>query len=106
MISFDDLKNLLIDSKSKSIYRSQLMFRSNKHEIYTVEANKIAPHRDNDKWIVKKNGISTLARGHNSLGWNSLLGFISLLVTVSLQDYLVISRILRFHYQTSMLTLF
>ena len=76
-ISFDDYKNCLLDVKSKSIYRSQLMFRNNKHETHTVEVNKVALNRD-DKQIVKKDGISTLALGHNSLGWNSLLGFISL----------------------------
>ena len=53
MISFDAYKNCLLDSKSKSIYRSQLMFRNNKHEIDTVEVNKVALNRDNDKQIVK-----------------------------------------------------
>ena len=71
-------KNCLLDVKSKSIYKSQLMFRNNKHEIHTVEVNKVALNRDDDKRIVKKDGISTLARGHCSLAWNSLLGFISL----------------------------
>ena len=33
-ISLDDYKNCLLDSESKSIYRSQLMFRNNKHEIH------------------------------------------------------------------------
>ena len=59
-----------------SIY--QLMFRNNKHEIHTVEVNKVALSKDDDKQIVKKDGISTLAQGHNSLFWNSLLGFILL----------------------------
>ena len=110
-ISFDDYKNCLLDVKSKSIHRSQLMFRNNKHEIHIVEVNKVAPNRDDDKWIVKKDGISTLACGHNSLGWNSLVRFISLsqsLVMVLLQNStnLIISQMLRSHYQTSMLTLF
>ena len=39
-ISFDDCKNCLLDVKSKSMYRSQLMFRNNKHEIHAVEVNK------------------------------------------------------------------
>ena len=64
----------LLDVKSKSIYRSQLMFRNNKH---TVEVNQVALNRDDNKWIVKKDGISTLARGHYSLCFNSLLGVIS-----------------------------
>ena len=77
-ISFDDYKNCLLNSKSKSIYRSQLMLRNNKHEIHTIEVNKVALNRDDDKRIVKKTGISTLARGQDSLCCNSLLGFISL----------------------------
>ena len=60
-ISFDDYKNCLLDVKSKSIYRSQLMFRN-----------------DDDKSIVKKDGVTTLARGHYSLCFNSLLEIISL----------------------------
>ena len=75
-ISFDDNKNCLLDSKSKSIYRSQMMFRNNNHKIHTVEVNKVALNRDDDKQIVKKDGISTLALGHNSLV--RILGFISL----------------------------
>ena len=67
MIHFDDYKNCLLDVKSKSIYRSQLMFRNNMHEIHTVEVDKVALNRDDDKWIVKKDGISTSGRGHNSL---------------------------------------
>ena len=77
-ISFDDYKNCLLDLKSKSIYWSQLMFGNNKHEIHTVEVNKVAPNRDDNKRILKKDGITTLARGHYSLGWNALLGFLSL----------------------------
>ena len=72
-ISFDDYKNCLLDLKSKSIYRPQLMFGNNKHEIYTVEVNKVALNRDDDKHIVKKDWMSTLARGHNSLCLNYLL---------------------------------
>ena len=45
---------------------------------YTVEINKVALNKDDDKRIVKKDGTSTLAHGHSSLGWNSLLRFISL----------------------------
>ena len=39
------------------------MFENNKHEINTVEVNKVTLNRDDDKGIVKKGGISTLARG-------------------------------------------
>ena len=73
-ISFDDYKNCLLDSKSKSIYKSQLMFRNNKHEIHTVEVNKVALNRHDDKRTVKNDGISTIELGHNSLCWNSYSG--------------------------------
>ena len=73
MISFDDYKNCLLDVKRKSIYRSQLMFRHSKHEIHTVEVNKVALNRNDDKWIVRKDGVSTLVRGHYSLYFNFLL---------------------------------
>ena len=77
-IGFNDYKNCLLDAKSKSIYRRQLMFRNRKHEVYTVEVNQVALNRDDDKRIAKKDRISTLAHGHNSLCWNSSLGEVSL----------------------------
>ena len=55
-ISLDNYKNCLLDSKSKGIYRSQSMFRNNKHEIHMVEVNKVATNSDDDKRIVKKIG--------------------------------------------------
>ena len=45
-------------------YRSRLMFRSSKHEVRTLEVNKLALSRDDDKHITI-NGISSLARGHH-----------------------------------------
>ena len=53
-LDFDDYKKCLFNVKSKSIYRSQLMFRNEKHEIHTVEVNKVALNRDDDKRVVKK----------------------------------------------------
>ena len=83
MLGFDDYKKCLFDpvddmGKSKSIDRQQLMFSIKRHEVHTVEVNKVALNRDDDKRIAKKDGISTLACGHNSLCWNSLLGEVSL----------------------------
>ena len=77
-LGFDDYKECLFNSVGKSIYRSQLMFRNKKHEVHTVEVNKVAQgctrlNRDDETQIAKKDGVSTLARGHNSLCWNSLL---------------------------------
>ena len=61
-ISFGDYKNCLLSGEAS--YRSQLMFRSSKHEVRTLEANKLALSRDDDKHITV-NGISSLARGHH-----------------------------------------
>ena len=60
-ISFEDYKNCLLSGDPS--YRSQLMFRFSKHEVRTLEVNKLAPSRDDDKHITV-NGISSLARGH------------------------------------------
>ena len=43
-----------------------------------VKVNKVALSGDDDKRIVKKDGIGTLARGHQSLYWNPLLSKILL----------------------------
>ena len=60
-ISFEDYKNCL--SGEGPSYRSQLMFRSSKHEVRILEVNKLALSRDDDKRIVVI-GINSLARGH------------------------------------------
>ena len=77
-VDFDNYKKCLFDQVDKSVYRSQLMFRSKKHEVYTIEVNKVALNRNDDKRIAKKDRISTLARGRNSLCWSPLLGEVSL----------------------------
>ena len=61
-ISFDDYKNCLLSGETS--YRSQLTFRSSKHEIRTLEVKKLALSRDDDKHITV-NGINSLARGHH-----------------------------------------
>ena len=60
-ISFKDYKNCLLSGGPS--YRSQLMFRSLKHEVRTLEGNKLVLNRDDDKCITV-NGISSLARGN------------------------------------------
>ena len=62
MISFEDYKNCLLSGETS--YRSQLMFRSLKHEVRTLEVNKLALSRDDDKHITV-NWINSLARGHH-----------------------------------------
>ena len=61
-ISFEDYKNCLLSGETS--YRTQLMFRSSKHEVRTLEVNKLALSRDDDKRITI-NGINSLARGHH-----------------------------------------
>ena len=76
-LTFEDYKTCLFSDSTE--YRSQLMFRSAKHEVHTIEVNKVASNRDDDKRISKKDGISTFARGHKDLSWSPVLGELSLI---------------------------
>ena len=76
-LTFEDYKTCLFNYSTE--YRSQLMFRSSKHEVHTIEVNKVTLNRDDDKRISKRDGISTLARGHKDLSWSPLLGELSLI---------------------------
>ena len=67
-LTFEDYKNCLFDDSTE--YRSQLMFRSSKHEVHTIEVNKVALNQNDDKRISRKDGISTFARGHKDLSWS------------------------------------
>ena len=65
-ITFEDYKRCLFERIN--IHRSQLMFRSKKHKIKTLEVNKLALSREDDKRI-SIDGITSLAMGHlQSLG--------------------------------------
>ena len=44
-----------------------MLVENKRHEIYTVNKNKIALNRDDDKRTVQADRITTLARGHVSL---------------------------------------
>ena len=80
---FNDYKNCLTSSRgpegpaSRNVYTLQLMFRSSKHEVTMIEVNKVALSRRYDKRISKQDGISMLACGHKSLGWNVVRGWMS-----------------------------
>ena len=63
-ISFNDYKRCLFDGVT--IHRSQMMFRSKKHNVKTLEVNKLALSREDDK-RVSIDGITSLAMGHYSL---------------------------------------
>ena len=76
-LMFEYYKTCLFSDSTE--YRSQLMFRSAKHEVCTIEVHKVALNRDGDKRISKRDGISTFARGHKDLSWSPLLGEVSLI---------------------------
>ena len=74
-LTFEDYKACLFNDSTE--YRSQLMLRSAKHEVHTIEVNKVTSNRDDDKRISRKDRISMFARGHKDLSWSSLLGVLS-----------------------------
>ena len=76
-LTIEDNKNCLFNSDMT--YRSQLMFRSIKHEVHTIEVNKVALNRDDDKWVSKRDGISRIVCRHKSLSWSPILGEVSLI---------------------------
>ena len=76
-LTFEDYKTCLFNDSTE--YRSQLMFRSAKHGVQTIEVNKVALNRDDDKRISSKDRISTFARDHKDLSWSPLLGVLSLI---------------------------
>ena len=63
-ITFKDYKRCLFEGIN--IHRSQLLFRSVKHKVKTLEVNKLALSREDDKRI-RINGIDSLAMGHYEL---------------------------------------
>ena len=76
-LTFEDNKTCLFSDSTE--YRSQLMFRSIKHEVHTIEVNKVALNRDDDKRISKRDVISAFARGHKDLSWSPILRELSLI---------------------------
>ena len=60
-ISFDDYKTCLFSGESS--HRSQLLFRSRKHEVRTLEVNKLALSREDDKRI-SIDGVASCTIGH------------------------------------------
>ena len=60
-ITFEDYKKCLFESRN--IHKSQLLFRTNKHEVRTFEDNKLALNSQDDKRI-SIDGIASYAMGH------------------------------------------
>ena len=63
-IKFEDYKRCLMTGEME--HRSQITFRSRLHRIRTIETNKLALSREDDKRIYVDN-INSLARGHYAL---------------------------------------
>ena len=61
MISFDNYKRCLFSGESS--HRSQLLFISRKHEVRTLEVNKLVLSREDDKRI-SIDGVASCAIGH------------------------------------------
>ena len=64
-LAFDDYYQCLIETKP--LYKKMNLIRSDKHNLYTQTVNKIALSADDDKRVISKDGISTLAYGHYKL---------------------------------------
>ena len=60
-ISFNDYKRCLFSGESSQ--RSQLLFRSHKHKVRTLEVNKLALNREDDKRI-SIDGVASCTIGH------------------------------------------
>ena len=60
-ISFDNYKRCLFSGEQS--HRSQLLFRSRKHEVKMLEVNKLALSREDHKRI-SINGVASYAIGH------------------------------------------
>ena len=61
-MTFDDYKKCLFEGRN--LYKSQLLFRSDKHEIRTLEVNKLPLNSQDDK-IISIDGIASHALGHH-----------------------------------------
>ena len=61
-ITFEDYKKCLF--VGRNVHRSQLLFRSNKHEVKTLEVNKLALNSQDDKRI-SVDGIASYTIGHH-----------------------------------------
>jgi hypothetical protein len=61
-ITMQDFKDCLFNKQEQ--YRRMNLIRSEKHELYTVELNKIALSPHDDKRYILEDGINTLPWGH------------------------------------------
>ena len=61
-LDFEDYKQYLL--AGQTAFRKQLLFWNKLHKVHTIEVNKLALSRDDDKQVVQRDGESTLAYGH------------------------------------------
>ena len=61
---FQNFKNCLFNHKT--VYRSQLRFKSYNHDVYTEEVNKIVLSNNDDKRLQTFDGITTYPYGANA----------------------------------------
>ena len=64
-IMFDDYTDSIL--KNKIILRSQLRFKSDLHNVYTEEVNKIAISSNDDKRLQTFDGVTTYPYGKNAI---------------------------------------
>ena len=64
-IQFDDYRECLFSRKEQ--HRKMNVIRSQCHEIYTEEINKIVLSSDDNNRVIMAGGIHTLAYGHTNL---------------------------------------
>ena len=62
MLRFEDYKKCLFDNKK--VLKSQQRFKSENHEVYTENINKIALSCDDDKRIVTSDRITSYPYGY------------------------------------------
>ena len=61
-IKFQNYKDCL--ENGKEVYRNQLLFKSDHHRLYTLNIRKVALSANDDKRVIRQDGISTRAIGY------------------------------------------
>ena len=61
---FENYKDSLFNNNT--ILRSQLRFKSDLHNVYTEEVNKIVLNSNDDKWLQTRDRITTYPYGTNA----------------------------------------
>jgi hypothetical protein len=69
-ITFNDYMKCLF--QNESLYAKQNLFRSEKHELYTIVQNKLCLSAKDDKRFIRNDGINTYAWGHKNIDVTSV----------------------------------